>query len=65
MSKKAKRILAKLNDPRHKKRLMGEVNLLDQDATAKVGGDQEMTILREMNCLEDEHDAYMQSLKGE
>jgi hypothetical protein len=52
MSKKAKRILALLNDPRHKKRLMGEVNLLDQDATAQVGGDQEMKVLKEMNELE-------------
>ncbi len=64
MSKKAKRILALLNDPRHKKRLMEEVNMLDQDATARVGGEQEMKVLKDMNSLEDEHDAHMQNLKG-
>lgn len=34
MSKKAKRILALLNDPRHRNKLVGEVNLLDQSETA-------------------------------
>lgn len=52
MSKKSKRILALLNDPRHRNRLIGDVNLIDQDAPAQVGGDQEMKILKEMNDLE-------------
>jgi hypothetical protein len=33
------------------------------DAAALVGGGQEMTILREMNELQDEHDQYMDSLR--
>ena len=53
MSKKAKRILALLNDPRHKNRLLGEINQLDQDEPAQVGKDQEMKMLEEMNELQD------------
>lgn len=55
MSKKSKRILALLNDPRYRNRLMGEVNLLDQDEPAQVVKDQEMKVLKEMNELEEEH----------
>ena len=36
----------------------------DQDEPAKVGGDQEMTILKEMNAFEDDHERFMDSLKG-
>jgi hypothetical protein len=53
MSRKAKRILALLNDPRNRNRLVGEINLLDQDEPAQVGKDQEMKILKEMNELEE------------
>jgi len=53
MSKKSKRILALLNDPRHRNRLMGDVNLIDQDEPAQIGGDQEMKVLKEMNELEE------------
>lgn len=56
MSKKAKRILALLNDPKLRHRLMGDVNLLDQDEPAKVGGDQEINVLKEMNELEEFRD---------
>jgi hypothetical protein len=52
MSAKSRRILALLNDPRYKYRLVGEINLLDQDEPAKVGKDQEMKVLREMNELQ-------------
>jgi hypothetical protein len=51
MSKKSKRILARLNDPRNRNRLVGEINLLDQDEPAQVGKDQEMKVLQEMNEL--------------
>jgi hypothetical protein len=52
LSKKSKRILALLNDPLHKNRLVGEVNLLDQDEPARVEQNQEMKILKEINALE-------------
>jgi hypothetical protein len=52
MSKKAKRILALLNDPRHRNHLVGQVNLLDQGETAQVGKDQEIKALSEMNELQ-------------
>ena len=65
MSAKAKRILALLNDPKHRARLMTGVNRADQDQPAQVGGgDQEMTILKEMNAFEDDHERFMDSLKG-
>jgi hypothetical protein len=53
MSKKSKRILALLNDSRYRNRLVGEVNLLDQDEPAQVNRDQEMKVLNEMNELEE------------
>ena len=47
------RVLARLNDPRHRNHLIGDINLLDQDETARVGGgDQEMRVLNEMNELQ-------------
>jgi hypothetical protein len=46
MSAKAMRILALLNDPRHRSHLVGQVNLLDQDEPAQVGKDQEMNRLQ-------------------
>lgn len=52
MSGKSKRILALLNDPRLRNRLVGEVNRLDMDEPAQVGRDQEMKVLEEMNELE-------------
>jgi hypothetical protein len=37
----------------HRNHLVGEVNLLDQDDAARVGGgDQEMKVLNEMNELQ-------------
>jgi hypothetical protein len=53
MSTKAKRIFAQLNEPKHKNHIVGDINLLDQDETARVGGgDQEMKVLNEMNELQ-------------
>ena len=53
MSKKSKRILALLNDSRYRDRLVGEINLLDQDEPAQVSKDQEIKVLKEMNELQD------------
>ena len=56
MSKKAKRILALLNDPRYRNKVVGDINLLDQDEPAQVGKDQEMKVLKEMNELQEFQD---------
>jgi hypothetical protein len=54
MIKKSKRILARRNDPKYRNRLAREMNLLDQDESARVGGgDQEVNVLKEMNELQD------------
>ena len=59
MSNKAKRILALLNDPKHRNHLVGRVNLLDQDEPAQVGKDQEIKALSEMNELQEfENDVW-------
>jgi hypothetical protein len=40
-------------NPKHRNHLMGDINLLDQDDTARVGGnDQEMKVLNEMNEIQ-------------
>lgn len=36
----------------------------DQHEPAKVRGDQEMKVLNEMNAFEDDHEKFMDSLKG-
>ena len=64
MSAKAKRILALLANQKHRNYLVGEINRADQDEPSKVGGNQEMTILKEMNEFEDDHEKFMDSLKG-
>jgi hypothetical protein len=53
MSKKSRRILALLNDPRYRNRLVGEIHLIDQDEPAQVSKDQEIKVLKEMNELEE------------
>ena len=43
-----RRILARLKDQNHRNRLVGDINLVDQDETSRVGGgDQEMKVLNE------------------
>ena len=53
-----------MNDPRHKNRLVGDMNLIDQDVPARVGGDREAKFLAEMNAFEDDHERFMETLKG-
>ena len=64
MSNKAKRILALLNDPRHRKRLTDTLNMSTLDEGAAPLGNGEMTILKDMESLDREHDQYIQDLKG-
>jgi hypothetical protein len=63
MSKKAKRILALLKDPKQKKRLLESLNRDTMDAAAPLGKG-EMTILKDIESLDQEHDQYMQELKS-
>lgn len=44
MSKESRRILSLLNDPKYRNRLVGDINLVDQDEPAQVGKDQEMQV---------------------
>jgi hypothetical protein len=53
MSKKARRILALLNDPRHRTRLLDSLNRSTLDDVGPVGGDQEIKVLKEMNEMQD------------
>ena len=64
MSAKAKRILSLLNDPRHRKRLTETLNRSTLDDGAAPLGNGEMTILKDMQCLDQEHDQYIQDLKS-
>jgi hypothetical protein len=64
MSKKARRILALLNDPRQKNRLMEAFNRSTLDEGAAPVGKGEMTILKDMESLDQQHDQYMQELKS-
>ena len=40
------------------------MSLLDQNEPAQVGGDKEMKVLKEMNAFEDQHEQFVDSLKG-
>jgi hypothetical protein len=53
MSKKSRKILQLLNDPHHRASLMAGINRADQDEPARIGNDQEMKILNEMNELQE------------
>jgi hypothetical protein len=58
MSPKARRILALLNDPRHRSRLLDSLNKSTLDDVGPVGGDQEIKVLKELNDMQDlERDA--------
>jgi hypothetical protein len=54
MSKKAKRILAKLNDRSFRDKLLESFNraTLDEGAEPVKGNDQELQVLKEMNELQ-------------
>ena len=62
MSPKARRILALLNDPRHRTRLLDSLNKSTLDDVGPVGGDQSMAVLKDMNELEVDHEDFVKSL---
>jgi len=55
MSKKAKRILSKLNDNQLRERILESLNrdTLDEGAEPVKGNEQEMRVLKEMNELQE------------
>ena len=58
MSPKARRILALLNDPRHRTRLLDSLNKSTLDDVGPVGGDKGEKFLSELNEMQDlERDA--------
>jgi hypothetical protein len=63
MSKKSRRILALLNDPKQKKRLLEALNKDTMDAALPLGNG-EMTILKDMESMDQKHEQYMQDLKS-
>ncbi len=52
MTQKAKEILRKLRNPRYRQALLEDLNQANLDEPARVGGDQEMKVLKEMNELQ-------------
>jgi hypothetical protein len=63
MSAKARRILALLNDPRRRTRVLDSFNKSTLDDVGPVeGAGQGMKVLSEMNSLVDDHDAFVKSL---
>jgi hypothetical protein len=65
MSAKAKRILALMNNPKQRGILLDKLNKDNAPEGSPIsGGPQEMTILRDMNEMDEAHDTFMDSLKG-
>jgi hypothetical protein len=64
MSKKAKRILARLNNPKHRNHMLDSLNKSTLDDGAAPVGNGEMTILKDMESLDQQHEQHMQDLKG-
>jgi hypothetical protein len=64
MSAKAKRILALLTDPRYRSKILDKINKDNAPEGSPIsGGPQEMTILKDMNAMDEAHDTFMDSLK--
>jgi hypothetical protein len=65
MSKKAKRIMAKLYDPKLRERALDQMHKKTVDDVAPVGGGTDgPSIVQDINKFEDDHARYMESLKG-
>jgi hypothetical protein len=55
-----RRVLARLQDSRHRSSTIDSINQMDQDESAQVGGgDQELKVLKDMNELQQfENDSW-------
>jgi len=62
MSPKARRILALLNDPRHRTRLLDSLNKSTLDDVGPAGGDKSMAVLKDINELESDNEEFVKSL---
>jgi len=52
-----------LNDAKTRNLVLGELNASTMDDVGPVGGDQGMTVLKDMNDIESEHDTSFDELK--
>jgi hypothetical protein len=59
---RSRRNLARLTDPGYRNRLLESLNRDTMDAAAPVGNGQ-MTILKDIESLGQEHDQYMENLR--
>ncbi len=65
LTPKARAILARLNDARHRNRVLEDFNRSNTDQGAPVGGDQAMKVLEEMNEFSGEvEDLYRDAGEG-
>lgn len=62
MSAKTRRILALLNDPRRRTRVLDSFNKSTLDDVGPLGGDQSIAVLKDMNDLDSGHDEFVRSL---
>jgi hypothetical protein len=58
-----RRAIARLNDPRHRDRLLESFNKSTLDDGAAPIGNGQMTILKDIEDLDQEHDQYMENLR--
>jgi hypothetical protein len=64
MTPKSKRILKRLNDPTHRTKMLDKLNQDNLPEAAPITNNgQEMTVLKDMNDLANDHEAYMESLR--
>jgi hypothetical protein len=64
MSKKSRKILQFLKDPKHRNHMLDSLNRSTLDDGAAPVGNGEMTILKDMESLDQEHEQHIQDLKG-
>ena len=62
MSRKAERILALLSDARQRSKLMESINKCNMDEGAAPIGNGEMTMLKDMESLDREHDQHIENI---
>lgn len=63
MTDKAKKILALIQDPKRRAKVMDDFNN-ENPPSGPATSQQGMTILKDINQFEDDHDKFMDSLKG-
>jgi hypothetical protein len=64
VSKKSRKISALFNDQKHRNHMMNSLNKNTLDDGAAPLGNGEMTLFKDMERGDKEHDQHMQDLKG-